>query len=128
MKKLLFPAGIFICIAASAQQSGAPYLRIIPPQSNTNAPDTFMAYNLNEANPVIAKATLSHILVNGSKVYILPQDNMPCVVPDTSPYHMPVVKPEISPYTIPNPAYPQNGQPNISPEQLQELLNKYKPK
>jgi hypothetical protein len=35
-------------------------------------------------------AQLSHSLPNGNKVYILPQDNMPCVVPDIRFYKMPV--------------------------------------
>ena len=36
-----------------------------------------------------AMAKLSHVLPNGNKVYILPQDNMPCVVPDIRAYNMP---------------------------------------
>lgn len=40
------------------------------------------------------QAIFSHTLPNGNKVYLLPQDQMPCVVPDMSRYyyHMPVAK------------------------------------
>lgn len=40
------------------------------------------------------QAIFSHSLPNGNKVYLLPQDQMSCVVPDMSKYnyHMPVAK------------------------------------
>src|SRR5215211_2016441 len=43
--------------------------------------------------PAFPQAKLSHVVPNGNKVYNLPIDNMPCIVPDTSIYHyrMPVV-------------------------------------
>jgi hypothetical protein len=34
---------------------------------------------------------MSHILSNGDMVYLLPQDNMPCVVPATTQFIMPNV-------------------------------------
>ncbi len=36
--------------------------------------------------------TLAGLLPNGNKIFLLPQDNMPCVVPDQSPFNMPVAK------------------------------------
>jgi hypothetical protein len=73
--------------------------------------------------------TLSHVLSNGNKVYLLPQDHMPCVVPDMSQYNsIALVKPDIQQYNIPNPAYPPQSKVDpLSPEklkELQELLNK----
>ena len=44
-------------------------------------------FSLSGTNDAMAK--LSHVLPNGNMVYILPQDNMPCVVPDTRAYNMP---------------------------------------
>jgi len=34
-------------------------------------------------------AKFSHILRNGNKVYFLPQDHMPCIVPNMSQFNMP---------------------------------------
>lgn len=47
--------------------------------------------------PVYPQAKLSHVLPNGNAVYKLPQDNMPCIVPDSSRYNynMPVIRGEI---------------------------------
>ena len=38
---------------------------------------------------------LSHELNNKSKVYLLPTDGMPCIVPDMLPFNMPVIGKEI---------------------------------
>jgi hypothetical protein len=64
--------------------------------------------------------TLSHTLPNGNKIYSLPQDNMPCVVPlDIG--HMPVVSPPVR-GAMPNPAVPLLKKPlNLSTEQLLKL-------
>lgn len=58
---------------------------------------------------------LIHVLPNGNKVYALPQDHMPCVVPDMSQFNMPNT-PRLNKYfpfdngkeggKIPNPAIP----------------------
>src|SRR5256885_4873182 len=48
-------------------------------------------------------AKLSHVLSNGSKIYLLSQDNMSCIVPDMSQFNMPVYKGAMI-GTIPNPA------------------------
>jgi hypothetical protein len=65
----------------------------------------------------------SFTLSNGNKVHSLPQDNMPCVIPDMSQFNMPVIKPGLSPYTIPNLAYPpQSKIEPVTAEKLKELL------
>ena len=66
---------------------------------------------------------LSHVLSNGNKIYILPQDHMPCVVPDMTQYNsMALAKPDIQQYNIPNPAYPpQSKVEPITPQKLKEL-------
>jgi hypothetical protein len=46
-------------------------------------------------------------LSNANKVIILPQDNMPCMVPDMKQFNMPVLKVEI-PNRMPNTAINRN--------------------
>jgi len=65
-------------------------------------------------------------LKNGNKLYLLPQDNMPCVVPDMSEFNMLVLKPDVQ-FTIPNAAIPPtNNPPNISADIFKKLLDKQK--
>jgi hypothetical protein len=52
-------------------------------------------------------------LPKGNRMYALPQDNMPCIVPDMHQFNMPVAKGKTvfplspsSPGAIPNPALP----------------------
>lgn len=54
------------------------------------------------------QARLSQVLTNGDRVYLLPQDNMPCMVPNRSwyNYHMSEIKGR-SEGTIPNLSPPQ---------------------
>lgn len=40
----------------------------------------------------LSSGALASLLPNGNKLLLLPQDNMPCVVPDQSSYNMPVAK------------------------------------
>jgi hypothetical protein len=78
---------------------------------------------------VLGGAKLLHALANGDKVYALPQDNMPCIVPDMSQYNdLGLVKPDRQPYTIPNPVYPQIIPPRFSPEKLKELQDHFNKK
>jgi hypothetical protein len=53
-------------------------------------------------------AKLLSVLPNGNQVYALPQDNMPCIVPQMNQYAMPNagdnIKTENVPGAIPNPA------------------------
>ena len=83
----------------------------------------------NWSPQLIPQAKLLYTLSNGNKVYSLPQDNMPCVVPDMSQYNtMAMVTPEKNQYNMPNPANPT--QPKIEPvspdklKELQDYLNK----
>jgi hypothetical protein len=39
---------------------------------------------------ITSKAKLLMVLPNGNKLSVLPQDNMPCIVPDLSQFNMPV--------------------------------------
>ncbi len=46
------------------------------------------------------QAILSHVLPGGNKFYLLPQDNMPCIVPNMDQWNnMPNAAPRI-PYTV----------------------------
>lgn len=103
MKKYYF---FFLLISSvnylNAQQTNRPLFRdfmnkrnefstgpiekiIVNPEAKISKRKYFREVQTN--SPV---ARLSHVLPNGNKVYILPQDNMPCVVPDTRAYNMPV--------------------------------------
>lgn len=128
MRKILLISAIASFSVASAQER--PLLKKLPDNSTT--------YFVAPKTGYMAGATLSHTLKNGNSVYLLPQSNMPCVVPDISQYNMPVSKPAIPYYNIPNPALPnntpgmvvpQNKIIPITPEKLQEykeLLEKQK--
>ena len=102
MKILFVVTGIISLTTASAQQNDffdpqrhlekknkskfQPLIRK-PLQTNPDFPK-FSATNLS---PQVG-AKLSHTLPNGNKVYLLPTDNMPCVVPDMSQFNMPTGK------------------------------------
>jgi len=96
---------LLLCISCVAFAQRKPYSR-----------DSLLK-RVNLINPVPNnQATYSHTLPNGNAVYILPQDNMPCVIPDpnglakmpnvwngvTVPY-----RPQYHP--IPNPALPNQS-------------------
>jgi hypothetical protein len=91
-------------IKISAQQ---PKIGIDPENRSWNY--KFMTPNttLNKSTVNSTSAQFSHTLPNGDKVYLLPQDHMPCIVPDASQYNynMPVYKEEIM-GTIPNASPP----------------------
>jgi len=57
--------------------------------------------------------TLVYTKPNGTRVYALPQDNMPCLVPDMSQFNMPVMGKEIKITGMPPGSIPRN---NIIPE------------
>ena len=138
MKKILFILGIVTFSLASAQDNENPGLKIIPPKSKSvpflfpNGIDTLWFHNsdvLNQTPQLIPQSKLLYTLPNGNKVYSLPQDNMPCVVPDISQYNtMAMVTPEKNQYNMPNAANPP--QPKIEPvspdklKELQDYLNK----
>jgi hypothetical protein len=57
--------------------------------------------------------TIGHTQPNGTRVYALPQDNMPCLVPDMSQFNMPVMGKEIRITGMPPGSVPRN---NIIPK------------
>jgi hypothetical protein len=131
MKKLLVIAGLAAFSFASAQQKDIfdiqKYLqkkqaeeklqkmkdRFIP--SNPSNPKFYLPESLYPP-----QARLSQTLPNGNKIYLLPMDNMPCIVPDKDQYadNMPPAPKKFElfdtqqrnnrqqPGAIPNPAYP----------------------
>jgi hypothetical protein len=124
MKKVLLIAGIATYSFASAQEKGQPYWKVVPPLSKKVIPlppgNNFSTQSLTLPPGI----QLLGSLPNGNKIYALPQDNMPCVIPDMSQYNsMPVVKPDLSLYNMPNLANPNGKKPGvISPEKFNELL------
>jgi hypothetical protein len=129
MKKIFLIAGIASFSVAAAQNNPSPKIQVIPPKPKNNISSLPKFYVVNPKTRLIDGAKLLNTLPNGNTVYALPQDNMPCVVPDVSQYNMPVVTPEKEAYTIPNPAYPPATKPIIlTEEQLKQLLEKQKQK
>jgi hypothetical protein len=125
MKKIFLIAGIVSFTVAAAQDNGSPKIKVVPPKPKNNISSKPPTYYVKPQTQLLGNAELLNTLPNGNKVYALPQDNMPCVVPDVSQYNMPVVKPQVEAYTIPN-AYPQAPSKPIimTEEQLKQLLQK----
>jgi hypothetical protein len=134
MKKLFFVIAIATFSFASAQDKQTFWVKPLPLKPNLKTDSLApLPYNRNIVhNPqsLIEQSKLLHSLPNGNKVYALPLDNMPCIVPDISHYSMPVVKPDINHFNMPNPAIPpKNKIQGMTPEKLKELrefLNKNK--
>jgi len=124
MKKIFLIAGILSFTATVAQNNGSPKVKVVPPKPKNNISSKPPVYFVKPQTQLLSNAELLNTLPNGNQVYALPQDNMPCVVPDVSQYNMPVVKPQVE-YTIPNP-YPQAPSKPIimTEEQLKQLLKK----
>ena len=124
MKKIFLIAGILSFTAAVAQDNGSPKIKVVPSKPKKNISSKPPVYFVKPQTQLLSNAELLNTLPNGNQVYALPQDNMPCVVPDVSQYNMPVVKPQVE-YTIPNP-YPQAPSKPIimTEEQLKQLLQK----
>jgi hypothetical protein len=121
MKCYLLAVGLITISAISAQEPPKDLdLKVqVPTQSLQDQPKT---YSITPRIQLIDLAKLSHTLPNGNKVYSLPQDNMPCVVPLGSG-NMPVVSPGIN-GPMPNPAVPLLKKPiTMTPEELQRLWN-----
>ena len=127
MKKILLIAGIITFSSVSAQSIDTFWVKPIPPKTNDYSLKLPKTYLVNPPRNLIGNSLLLNTLPNGNKVYALPQDNMPCVVPEMSQYNMPVIKPDVSLNAIPNPAYPSPARPGvITQDQLNKLLEKYK--
>jgi hypothetical protein len=126
MKKIFFIVAIAAFSFASAQNDNKT---IVSPKPGVNSSDIPNRFFINPPKPqLMVNGQIVNTLPNGNKVYALPQDHMPCVVPDMTQYNMPVFKPDIV-YTIPNPAFPRppSNKPLAFPEeQLKRLLEKHK--
>jgi len=98
MKTIFLVFGLFGCYAVSAQQKDLfdiekhLHKKSIEKKGTKHRllqPDNFNNYkSVPEKNPANKSYTgvLSHTLPNGDKLYSLPTDNMPCVVPDMNQY------------------------------------------
>ena len=100
MKIIFVITGIISLTTASAQQNDffdpqkhlekknkSKFQPLIRKLSQTN-PDFPKSSTTNNLSPQLG-AKLSQTLPNGNKVYLLPTDNMPCIVPDMSHFNMP---------------------------------------
>lgn len=130
MKRIFFVIAIGAFSFASAQNNRDSFwLKTLPvkPKINSQLPET---YRFHFTPQLLDQSKLLHTLPNGNKVYALPMDNMPCVVPDMSQHNTtPTIKPDVLLNAIPNPAYPPAGKPMILPqEQFQKLLEENKVK
>lgn len=120
MKKLLFSGTILVsCSLLHAQQKLIPafrdylnnkqafsspgyYIPVNPGKNNTPfneftdkrrlKPEELNNYIEAQKQNSSLPGSFASILPDGNQVYILPQDNLPCVVPDLSQFNMPVVK------------------------------------
>ena len=140
MKKIFLVTGIAAFSFASAQNTTDTFwvkpLMPIPRINSFQLPKTHpfnytpRLYHLSPLHPqALDRAKLLYTLTNGDKVYALPQDNMPCIVPDMSQYNnFELVKPDMTPSTIPNPIYPQIIPLQFSPEKLKELQDHFNKK
>ncbi|MEI9807486.1 MAG: hypothetical protein WDO16_06135 [Bacteroidota bacterium] len=126
MKKIFLLAGIASFSVAAAQNDQLPKVQAVPPKPKENVSSVPKFYVITPKQQLIANAKLLNTLPNGNKVYALPQDNMPCVVPNVVEFNMPVVTPQKEEaYTIPNPAYPPAAKPAIlTEEQMKQLMEK----
>ncbi len=90
MKKIFLILAVTFCSAALAQDAtqlfnAEEYLnnkRSVFNKPKTKSPIKIKPGISHFYAPVSPQAVLSHTLPNGNKVYLLPQDNMPCIMPD----------------------------------------------
>ena len=121
MKKLFICAALVACsVIAFAQEKSSPSFRDYMKSKNSFPPYNSRGFSLPGKNNIHIDAlkngidlkidglkkyldkekegttlfpgTLAGILPNGNKLVLLPQDSMPCVVPDQSAFNMPVAK------------------------------------
>jgi len=106
MKKFLFLVPILFFLNAAAQQQNNNGSWLVPLDKNISQ-DSLQKIITKLNNQNRSQATLLHRFANGTKMYALPQDNMPCLVPNTSHYNMPVMGKEIKLYGMPPGSQPQ---------------------
>jgi hypothetical protein len=90
MKRILFTALLFSGLAASAQQTDS-------------TGDGRRKFNITPQRSLLPQATYSHTTSRG-KIYKLPIDNMPCLVPDMN---------QVAP--MPGNKMPEGKMPNAFP-------------
>ena len=112
MKRFLLLTGLFAGCAVSAQQNDSLDIekhleRKSKERSILQLQKTFPFQRESKKPPVLFPeirdtAFLSHVLANGTRVYLLPNDNMPCLAPNMNQFNMPVKS--VAPFTgtIPN--------------------------
>ena len=107
MKYIFALVAITIVYAAAAQDNNyldllkrykKPFLKLSPKFESqlSNTGNSFYLYSLS-ADRLLTQ------LSNGTKIYRLPQDNMPCLVPDMNQFNMPNVGYNIKLYKYPEP-------------------------
>ena len=104
MKKIFLLVAVFFTLQSFSQQ---PYYDFKKFKKDLDS-GIFLPMELGKQNQKISKDSLERLLKslvqiqyspnfgrlalthpNGNKIYILPQDNMPCMVPDLSQFNMP---------------------------------------
>lgn len=95
MKSLLLAAAIFsTCVVAAQNDLYKDYLEkhkkpLVIPMTRNSDSLLMKVGTVNDGPAAFPDARLEAVLSNGSKVYALPQDNMPCVVPDMKQFSVP---------------------------------------
>jgi hypothetical protein len=111
MKRFLLIAFMGAGLSATAQQQ--PFIKKLPASIDT----TGQRFGLIQQRGLLPQATFSHNTSKG-KIYALPIDNMPCLVPDMSRVsRMPGAY-----------AYPEGRMPNLFPKQRVIPEKEKKPK
>ena len=117
MKKLFIFTAVFFALTASAQEPyryQGPFVQKITGDHLNEfykklGKDTIpnFADHLSMSLPKMPTAKYLFTQPNGTRVYSLPQDKMPCVVPDLSQFNMPIVGKGIKTNGMPPGSSPQ---------------------
>ena len=99
MKYLFLLAGITTFSFVSAQNDEVYYLQK-QIKKKPGLKITSLS-NYQSSIPIQPKKDLVYTLADGNKISALPQDNMPCIMPDMSQFNTPCVKPEKQTYNMP---------------------------
>ena len=116
MKKQFIVTAILIgcaTIASSQEDNTRNRINVTP-----NHPLLLDKYKVQKQDDRLKKFSLPDtvnnsfsLLPNGNSLMILPQDNMPCIIPSTENYAMPNPAPPLRFQNIPNPAKPLKRPP-----------------
>lgn len=137
MKKIILPVAILIGYAATAQNNGTTDVLKKLRLQKTKTPAVKITPTIVPHFDIQKQSAAAYTLSNGNKVITLPQDNMPCIIPEMQSYNMPnaftsLNKTEPVPGKIPNVADKNKNTILIDPldidirlkEKTQESLNK----